>query len=92
MNKKIILTNKINPVTQSYWDWYQIDWRKVNDRVRAVQQEIVKATLANQIKKVYQLQRKCVVMVETRALAVRKVVTNKGGNTPGIDLERWDTP
>lgn len=31
-------------------------------------------------------------MFGTRALAVRKVVTNQGGKTPGIDNQIWDTP
>ena len=56
--------------------WQEINWRKVNGRIQDLQDKIVKATLKNNIKKVYRLQNKLVVSFEGRALAIRKVVTS----------------
>jgi len=44
------------------------------------------------VKEIYRLQEKLVNSPETAALAVRKVITNSGGGTPGIDQEKWESP
>lgn len=40
------------------------------------------------MREVYKLQRRILQSFEGRALAVRKVITNKGGKTAGIDKIR----
>jgi len=41
---------------------------------------------------VYRLQKKLMLSFEGRALAVRKVTSNKGGKTPGVDNITWSNP
>lgn len=50
------------------------------------------AYLQKDIGRVYKLQRRLVTSFDGRALAVRKVATNSGSSTPGIDKIIWDTP
>nr|AYE93236.1 hypothetical protein C0995_000069 [Termitomyces sp.]AYE93256.1 hypothetical protein C0995_000063 [Termitomyces sp.] len=78
--------------TIKYKSWQHITWVEVNERVRDLQDGIVKATLENNMKLVYQLQNQLVTSVEGRALAIRRVVTSSGGKTPGIDKITWDNP
>lgn len=44
------------------------------------------------IKKVYQIQRSLIESFEARAAAVRKVITNSGGKTPGVDGKVLNSP
>lgn len=50
-----------------------------------MQQSIAQLAEKEQWKKVYKLQRKLIVSFSGRALAVRRVVTNSGGKTAGVD-------
>lgn len=54
--------------------------------VRILQDEIVRATDKREFKQVYDLQRKLVMSLEGRALAVRKVSLSSGGKTPAASL------
>lgn len=44
------------------------------------------------LKAVYNTQRKLIHSFEARAIAVRKVVTNSGGKTPGVDKKVLESP
>jgi RNA-directed DNA polymerase len=44
------------------------------------------------LKEVYKLQYKILTSFEGRALSVRKVTTNDGKNTPGVDNVVWKGP
>jgi RNA-directed DNA polymerase len=83
--KKIYTTIKVN-------NWQEIPWQDVMLKVRDLQNKIVKATLNNDTRLIYKLQNQLVSCFEARALAVRRVVTNSGGKTAGIDNITWDTP
>jgi RNA-directed DNA polymerase len=72
--------------------WHKVNWLNANNKVSAIQQDIVKAVLSQDMKTVYRLQRQLVTSFEARALAVRKVVTNQGGKTAGVDQKTWSTP
>lgn len=77
--------------------WHNINWRDVNRKVRQKQIEIRVAWKNNQHGKVKQLQdnlvRSCFFKKKkARLLAVQKVTTNKGKETPGVDNIIWDTP
>jgi hypothetical protein len=50
-----------------------------------LQEKIVIATQKNNYKEVYDLQRKIITSFSGCALAIRKVVTNSGSKTAGID-------
>jgi RNA-directed DNA polymerase len=53
--------------------------------VLQTQEEIVMAYQKENLKEVYRLQYKLLMSFEARALAVRKVTTNRGSKTPGVD-------
>jgi len=66
-------------------NWQEIPWKKIVVKIRDLQDQIVKAKLNNDMKKVYKLQTQLVNSFEGRALAIRRVTINSGGQTPGID-------
>ena len=60
--------------------------------VRKLQVRIVEALKANRIGKVKSLQRILISSFSAKALAVRRVTSNSGGSTAGVDKETWLTP
>lgn len=77
---------------QTVTSWYEIDWKGSYERVRTIQGQIVRAVEADDWDLVKKLQRKLITMLEARAIAIRRVVTNQGGKTPGVDGIIWNTP
>lgn len=73
-------------------EWNAIDWKKAESVVKDLQEKIVIATLKENIKEVYHLQWKLLSSIEAKAIAVRKVITNKGGKTAGTDKVIWRSP
>ena len=73
-------------------DWRQINWRRAQRNVRRLQIRIVKAEQERKKRKVRALQRILVRSSSGRAVAVRRVTTNRGKQTPGVDQVVWDTP
>jgi len=71
--------------------WQQMDWKKYYSTITELQEELITAYRNGNINLVHGIQRKIITSFEGRALAVRKVVTNKGGNTAGIDGQTWET-
>lgn len=69
--------------------WHDIDWRKAEMKIKDIQEKIVIATVNKDFKEVYRLQWTILQSFEAKALAIRKVVTNKGGKTPGVDQKVW---
>lgn len=69
--------------------WNQINWKKAEEQVNRLQIRIVKATMERKWRLVKRLQYLMTNSFYAKALAVRRVVTNKGKNTPGIDGELW---
>lgn len=72
--------------------WHEINWKKAEEKVKDLQEKIVIATLENDFKKVYRLQWMIISCFEAQAIAIRRVITNQGGNTAGIDKIRWKSP
>jgi len=71
--------------------WDSIDWDKVVSVVNRMQVRIVKAT---QEKDWNRVKRLCYLLVHSHSaklLAVRRVTSNKGKNTSGIDGQIWGT-
>jgi RNA-directed DNA polymerase len=79
-------------ITLKNHQWHNIDWHKVETKVKDLQEKIVAATMEKDLKEVYRLQWILIQSFEARALAIRKVVTNKGGKTAGIDGVIWTKP
>lgn len=71
--------------------WHQIDWKTVNLEVMVIQKQIIRAHLNHDHKMVKQLQWKLIRSFPCRAAAVRRIITNSGKKTPGIDGDIWDT-
>jgi len=73
-------------------DWNAIDWRKIYPKVRRLQVRIAEAVREQRWGKVSFLQRTLVRSLPARLWAVRKVVSNQGKRTPGVDKVIWRTP
>lgn len=69
--------------------WNQIDWKKAEEQVNRLQIRIVKATLEQKWRLVKRLQYLMTNSFYAKALAVKRVITNRGKKTPGIDGELW---
>ena len=72
-------------------DWSGIDWSTAEEYVNRLQQRIVKATQAGNKNKVKRLQYLLTHSFYAKALAIKKVTSNRGKKTPGVDNEIWTT-
>lgn len=75
---------------KTFGTFYGIDWKHCADAVFQLQCAIAKAWQADNRQRVHELQDTLVHKFEARALAVKKVRTNPGGKTPGVDGIVWD--
>ena len=73
-------------------DWNSIQWKKVGARVKKLQMRIAKAVRERRYRLVKSLQWLLTHSFYAKLFAVRRVVTNKGRRTPGVDGEIWNTP
>ena len=72
--------------------WHAINWYAVHRQVRRLQARMVKAVQAQRWGKVHALQHLLTHSFSGKALAVKRVTTNDGSKTPGVDDMGWDTP
>lgn len=72
-------------------DWNQINWQQIQDTVTRLQARIVKAQQEGRRGKVKSLTRILTHSFAAKALAVKKVSSNKGSHTPGVDGTVWNT-
>lgn len=72
--------------------WESIDWNKANAYVKKLQMRIVKAQKNGRYSKVKSLQWLLTHSFYAKALAVKRVTSNSGKNTSGVDHELWTTP
>jgi RNA-directed DNA polymerase len=75
----------------NFSQWQTIDWTAVEKRVRTLQTRIVKAYKAKQFRKVRSLQWILTNSYEAKLLAVKRVTSNKGSRTSGVDKVTWST-
>ena len=73
-------------------DWNSIDWRSVTRQVRRLQMRIAKAEMEKRAGRVKVLQRLLAHSFFAKVLAVRRVMSNRGKRTPGVDGVVWETP
>lgn len=71
--------------------WQLIDWETAQTYVNRLQVRIAKAVKAEKWSKVKRLQYLLTHSYYAKLLSVKKVTTNKGKKTPGIDGEIWST-
>ena len=72
--------------------WKSIDWKQAETEVNRLQVRIAKATQEKKWNTVKRLQYLLTHSYYAKLLAVRKVTTNKGKRTPGVDKVLWNTP
>lgn len=75
----------INNLRSDHLTWKSIDWKHAQMIVDNIQARIVKAVQAGDKKKVRSLQRFLARSTAAKSLAVKRVTTNRGKNTPGVD-------
>lgn len=83
---------RLSNLEQLEKQWITIDWKKAELEVNRLQIRIAKAVQKNKFGTVKRLQYLLTHSFYAKALAVRKVTTNKGKNTSGVDKELWSTP
>jgi len=71
--------------------WETIDWEQVEYDVNRLQTRIAKATANGDRNKAKRLQYLLTHSFSAKAFAVRKVTTNKGKKTTGVDKKLWST-
>ena len=71
--------------------WEEIDWQKARAYVKKLQMRIVKAQKEGHYSKVKSLQWLLTHSFYAKALAVKRVTSNSGKRTSGVDHELWLT-
>ena len=71
--------------------WESINWIKIEYDVNRIQTRIAKATANGDKNNVKRLQYLLNHSFSAKAYAVRKVTTNRGKNTSGVDKKLWST-
>jgi RNA-directed DNA polymerase len=90
MEKQISSTKTVLPLTFAQ-SWRSIDWKKAHREVRRLQMRIAKAVQEGRYGRVKALQWTLTHSFYAKALAVKRVTSNKGKKTPGIDGVLWTT-
>src|SRR5512139_3304059 len=71
--------------------WKAINWNALQQQVRRLQVRIAKAVQLGKLRRASALQWLLTHSRAAKWLAVRRVTTNRGAKTPGIDNVRWRT-
>src|ERR1044071_6410802 len=71
--------------------WQLLPWKKIAKQVFQLQMRIAKATRERKTSKVKALQRILTCSFYSKCLAIKRVSSNRGGKTPGIDGVVWKT-
>lgn len=80
------------PLSEDAQGFHSIDWRRCERRLETLQDAIARAWINDDYPKVKRIQSRLLHDFSARAIAVRKVTSNKGRLTPGIDGELWNSP
>ena len=72
--------------------WESLDWAFLHDQVQRLQGRIAKAVKENRYGRARALQWVLTHSFAAKALAVRRVTSNRGKNSPGVDRVTWRTP
>ena len=73
-------------------DWHAVNWQQVYRNVRRLQTRIVKAVKAGKKRRVRALRHILTRSFSGKALAIKRVSTNQGKRTPGVDHVLLNTP
>ena len=72
--------------------WDSINWKTAYKRINKLQTRITKATQRGKRNLAKKLQYLLTSSFDAKLLAVRKVTSNKGKRTSGVDRKLWSTP
>ena len=84
-NSTTVNTERLKNTNTLTHQWETIDWILVENYVNRLQTRIAKATVAGNKNKVKRLQYLLTHSFYAKAYSVKKVTSNKGKNTSGID-------
>ncbi|MBZ9609924.1 reverse transcriptase N-terminal domain-containing protein [Clostridium estertheticum] len=84
-------TERLKNAKSLAFQWETIDWKQVENDVNRLQTRIAKATVNGDNNKAKRLQYLLTHSFSAKAYAVRKAMTNKGKDTPGVDKKLWST-
>lgn len=84
-------TERLKDTKSLAFQWETIDWFEVENDVNRLQTRIAKATASGDKNKAKRLQYLLTHSFSAKALAVRKVTTNKGKKISGVDKKLWST-
>jgi RNA-directed DNA polymerase len=87
-----MVTTPLTGAASSKANWDSIQWDPIKAEVRRLQMRIAKAIREGRHGKVKTLQWLLTHSFHAKLLAVKRVVQNHGGKTPGIDNVIWTTP
>lgn len=79
------------PLAYDTFYWQFIDWEIVSSQVKRLQMRIAKAAKEKRYGKVQALQWMLTHSYYAKLLAVKRVTSNSGAKTPGVDREIWGT-
>ena len=91
-NSKTAKAERLSDSKTLEFQWKSINWNEAETYVNRLQVRIAKATQEKKWNTVKRLQYLLTHSYYAKALAVRKIITNKGKNTSGVDKELWSTP
>ncbi len=85
-------SKQIHASSHQKLNWNSINWKKVEKKVQELQMRIAKAVGEGKFRLAKSLQWLLTHSFYGKLLAIRRVVTNKGKTTPGVDGVVWNTP
>jgi RNA-directed DNA polymerase len=88
---EVFHTSSGAPFNEEY-DWDFIHWTSIITQVRRLQMRIAKAYREGRHNKVKTLQWLLTHSFSAKLLAVKRVTSNRGAKTPGVDKILWRTP
>ena len=86
------MKKKLKHASNTYPTWDTIKWKTVERKVKLLQSRIVKAKIAGKHRKAKSLQWILEHALNAKLLAVKRVTSNKGKNTTGVDGVKWASP
>ena len=92
MNVGKLNRDKTRASTDYSFKWNSINWTIVEMKVSKLQARIAKAASANRINLVRKLQYLLSQSYYAKLLAVKRITSNKGKRTAGVDQKKWLSP
>ena len=87
-----VASKQIHASSHPGLNWTSINWKQVKIKVRELQMRIAKAVREGKWRLVKSLQWLLTHSFYGKLMAIKRVVTNKGKSTPGVDGVVWNSP